>query len=305
MVAAIKTGSAMHRREFGKLMVGATLGGVLSPAYDQTSPSQNGSRFSVMLWTLEKQALFDRCLEMVADAGYQGVELTGQFQKWSPDETRRVMAKMRALGLTFDMLSGVKAGFADPSGAAEFMAQATAQMKAAKELESPQINLKSGNRIDSVLRSVQHAASIENLKRAADLAAANQVQIVVEPIDPLENPNMYLTSVSEAFEIIRAVDSPQVRVLYDFYHEQRAYGNLIEKLEQNIDLVGLIHIADVPGRHEPGTGEIDYANIYRKLGQLKYNKFITMEFYPTQDPVAILRKARLDAQQAMGAATVT
>ena len=295
----------MDRREFGQLMVGATLGGVLSPAYAQTSPSQNGSRFSVMLWTLEKQAPFDRCLEMVANAGYQGVELTGQFQKWSTDETRRVMAKMRALGLTFDMLSGVKAGFADPSGAAEFMAQATAQMKAAKELESPQINLKSGNRIDSVLRSVQHAASIENLKRAADLAAANQVQIVVEPIDPLENPNMYLTSVSEAFEIIRAVDSPQVRVLYDFYHEQRAYGNLIEKLEQNIDLVGLIHIADVPGRHEPGTGEIDYANIYRKLGQLKYNKFITMEFYPTQDPVAILRKARLDAQQAMGAATVT
>jgi hydroxypyruvate isomerase len=305
MVAAIKTGSAMNRREFGQLMVGATLGGVLTPAYAQTSPSQNGSRFSVMLWTLEKQAPFDRCLEIVADAGYQGVELTGQSQKWSSDETRRVMAKMRALGLTFDMLSGVKAGFADPSGAAEFMAQATAQMKAAKELESPQINLKSGNRIDSVSRSVQHAASVENLKRAADLAAASQVQIVVEPIDPLENPNMYLTSVSEAFEIIRAVDSPQVRVLYDFYHEQRAYGNLIEKLEQNIDLVGLVHIADVPGRHEPGTGEIDYANIYRKLGQLKYNKFITMEFYPTQDPVATLRKARLDAQQAMGAATVT
>jgi hydroxypyruvate isomerase len=305
MVAAIKTGSAMHRREFGQLMVGATLGGILSPAYAQTSPSQNGSRFSVMLWTLEKQAPFDRCLEIVADAGYQGVELTGQFQKWSTDETRRVMAKMRALGLTFDMLSGVKAGFADPEGATEFMAQVTAQMKAAKELESPQINLKSGNRIDSVSRSVQHATSIENLKRAADLAAANQVQIVVEPIDPLENPNMYLTSVSEAFEIIRAVDSPQVRVLYDFYHEQRAYGNLIEKLEQNIDLVGLVHIADVPGRHEPGTGEIDYANIYRKLAQLKYNKFITMEFYPTQDPVATLRKARVDAQQAMSAATVT
>jgi hydroxypyruvate isomerase len=305
MVAAIKTGSAMNRREFGRVMAGATLGGLLPRGYAQTLPPQIGSRFSVMLWTLEKQAPFDRCLEIVADAGYQGVELTGQSQKWSSDETRRVMAKMRALGLTFDMLSGVKAGFADPSGAAEFMAQATAQMKTAKELESPQINLKSGNRIDGVSRSVQHAASIENLKRAGDLAAANQVQIVVEPIDPLENPNMYLTSVSEAFEIIRAVDSPQVRVLYDFYHEQRAYGNLIEKLEQNIDLVGLVHIADVPGRHEPGTGEIDYANIYRKLGQLKYNKFITMEFYPTQDPVATLKKARLDAQQSISAATVT
>jgi hydroxypyruvate isomerase len=94
------------------------------------------------------------------------------------------------------------------------------------------------------------------------------------------------------------VDSPHVRVLYDFYHEQRAYGNLIEKLEKNFDLVGLVHIADVPGRHEPGTGEIDYLNIYRKLAQLKYDKYITMEFYPTQEPVATLQKARIDAQQA-------
>jgi hydroxypyruvate isomerase len=305
MVAAIKTRSAMHRREFGQLMIGATLGGILSRGYAQTLPPQSGSRFSVMLWTLEKQAPFDRCLEIIAEAGYQGVELTGQFQKWSSDETRRVMAKMRSLGMTFDMLSGVKAGFADPGGASEFLAQVTAQMKAAKELESPQINLKSGNRIDNLSRDVQHAASVENLKRAADLAAANHVQIVVEPIDPLENPNMYLTSVSEAFEMIRAVNSPQVRVLYDFYHEQRAGGNLIEKLEQNIDFVGLVHIADVPGRHEPGTGEIDYLNIYRKLGQLKYDKFITMEFYPTQDPVATLRKARLDAKQATSGAAAT
>lgn len=289
----------MHRREFNQLLAGAALGHMLSPGYAQSLTSQNGSRFSVMLWTLEKQAPFDRCLEMVAEAGYQGVELTGQFQKWSSDETRQVMAKMRSLGLVFDMLSGVKAGFADPGGSTEFLAQASVQMKAAKELESPQINLKSGNLIDNVPRAIQHAASVENLKRAADLAAANHVQIVVEPIDPLENPNMYLTSVSEAFDMIRAVGSPQVRVLYDFYHEQRAYGNLIEKLEQNIDLVGLVHIADVPGRHEPGTGEIDYLNIYRKLGQLKYDKFIAMEFYPTQDPIATLRKARLDAQQAL------
>ncbi len=96
-----------------------------------------------------------------------------------------------------------------------------------------------------------------------------------------------------------------MRVLYDFYHVQRAYGNLIEKLEQNIDLVGWVHIADVPGRHEPGTGEIDYGNIYRELGQLKYNKFITMEFYPTQGPAAILKKARVDARQAISAAGIS
>src|ERR1700678_2035399 len=144
----------MNRRQFSQLVATASLGRVLPRGYAQTSPSQHGSRFSVMLWTLEKQAPFDRCLEMVAEAGYQGVELTGQFQKWSSDETQRVMAKMRALGLTFDMLSGVKAGFADPEGASEFLAQVTAQMKAAKELESPQINLESGNRMARGRRSV-------------------------------------------------------------------------------------------------------------------------------------------------------
>jgi len=284
------------------MVAGASLEVALSQGHAQTSAPSKASRFSVMLWTLEKQAPFDQCIETVAAAGYQGVELVGEFQKWSGDETRRVMAKMRSLGLVFDMLSGVKAGFANPDGTTDFLAQVTTQMKAAKELESPQINLKSGSRIDNLPAGAQHTASIENLKRAADIAAANQVQIVIEPIDPIESPTMYMTSVSEGFEIVRAVNSLHVRVLYDFYHEQRGAGNLIEKLEKNIDLVGLVHVADVPGRNEPGTGEIDYKNIYRKLGELKYDKFVTMEFYPTQDPVGTLRKARLEARQAMGAA---
>jgi hydroxypyruvate isomerase len=290
----------MNRRKFSQLVLGASLAQALPRSLAQTPPAQTFSKFSVMLWTIEKQAPFDRCIEIVAEAGYQGVELVGEFQKWPPQEIQRVMAKMRSLGLVFDMLSGVKAGFADPNGTADFLAQVTTQMNAAKQLESPQINLKSGNRIDSLPPTAQHAACVENLKRAADLAAANHIQIVIEPIDPLENPKMYMTSVSEGFDIVREVGSPQVRVLYDFYHEQRAHGNLIEKLEQNIDLVGLVHIADVPGRHEPGSGEIDYLNLYRKLAQLKYDKYITMEFYPTQDPVAILKKARLEAQQAAG-----
>jgi hydroxypyruvate isomerase len=288
----------MNRREFSRRIAAAALAQALPRAGAQAAKPEAFSKFSVMLWTIEKQAPFDRCLEIVAEAGYQGVELTGQFQSWSPEETQRVMAKMRSLGLVFDMLSGVKAGFGDPGGTTDFLAQVAAQLAAAKRLESPQINLKSGNVVETLPRAVQRKACVENLKRAADLAAEAQVQIVVEPIDPLENPKMYLTSVGEGFDIVREVDSPHVRVLYDFYHEQRAYGNLIEKLDKNIDLVGLVHIADVPGRHEPGTGEIDYPNIYRKLAQLKYDKFITMEFYPTEDPVATLKKARQEAQKA-------
>jgi hydroxypyruvate isomerase len=291
--------SMMNRREFSQLAAGAALAQAFSLKEVQAAPAPPAVRFSVMLWTLEKQNPFDRCLEIVAEAGYQGVELTGQWRKWSPEDTQRIKAKMHSLGLVFDLLSGVKPGFADPNGSAAFLAAFSEQIKVCKDLDSPMINLRSGNVMDGVERSVQHTAAVENLRRAAELAAAAGVQFVIEPVDPLEAPKEYLTTVTEGFEIVREVASPQLKVLYDFYHEQRAYGNLIEKLEKNFDLVGLVHIADVPGRHEPGTGEIDYANIYRKLAELKYNKFITMEFYPTGDPVAALKKARLEALQAM------
>ncbi|HEY5253032.1 MAG TPA: TIM barrel protein [Acidobacteriaceae bacterium] len=224
--------------------------------------------------------------------------MIGEFHKWSADETRRVMAKMRSLHLHFDMISGVKAGFGDPNGTENFLADLKTQFDYAKALQSPQINLKSGPRIDGLSPAAQHAACVENLKRAADLAAANNIQIVLEPIDPIENPTMYMSSVSQGFAIVREVASPNIKVLYDFYHEQRAAGNLIEKLEQNFDLIGLVHIADVPNRNQPGTGEIDYNNIYKKLAQLKYDKFIAMEFFPSGDPLTILKAARLQAMHA-------
>lgn len=106
-----------------------------------------------------------------------------------------------------------------------------------------------------------------------------------------------MNSVAEGFEIVRAVGNPHVKVLYDFYHEQRAAGNLIEKLEKNIGMVGLVHVADVPGRHEPGTGEIDYRNIYRKLAELRYNGFIAMEYFPTVPALESFRSSRLAAER--------
>ena len=79
------------------------------------------------------------------------------------------------------------------------------------------------------------------------------------------------------------------------------FGNLIEKLEKHIDVIGLIHVADVPGRHEPGTGEINYANIYRKLVELNYRHIAAMEFLPTGDPVSKLRAAKAMVRSAVSA----
>ena len=252
-----------------------------------------------MMWTLKKFGTFEENLDRVAVAGYHHVELTGEFKKWSDADYTRILGRMETLKISVDATSGVSSGFADPSGGDAFVAAIKEFLPSAKRLNCKQIILLSGKKIDSAAPGAQHTASIEALKRVADMLGSAGLVAVIEPIDRLENPTIYLDGVTEAFEIAHAVNSPNVRVLYDVYHEQRQNGNLIEKFEANIAQVGLIHIADVPGRHEPGTGEINYINIYRKLAQLNYKGTVAMEFYPVGDVVDTLRRARDEARAIM------
>jgi hydroxypyruvate isomerase len=260
------------------------------------APTQTSPQFSIMIWTLKKLGTFEENLDQVAQAGYHHVQLTGEFKKWSDDDYRRNLARMEALKISVDATGGVSKGFADPSGGDAFLSDLKELIPGVKRLECKQIILLSGKKIEGAAPGSQHKASIEALKRAADLMSSAGLAVVIEPIDRIENPTIYLNGVTEAFEIVNAVGSPNVKVLYDVYHEQREFGNLIEKFEKNIDQVGLIHIADVPGRHEPGTGEINYLNIYRKLAALNYRGTIAMEFYPNGDIVETLRRARDQAR---------
>jgi hydroxypyruvate isomerase len=111
----------MNRREFSQLTAVAALAHAMPNIRAQTASLPDGFKFSFMLWALKKQAPFDRRIEIVAEAGYNGVELVGEFQKWSSEETRRVMARMRSLRLVFDAMSGVRAGFCDAGESTEFL----------------------------------------------------------------------------------------------------------------------------------------------------------------------------------------
>src|SRR6266566_7279077 len=250
----------MDRRRFAKTAV-AALGAVAIPSALSSAQSSDDNssplKLSVMLWTVYKDLPFEQRLEKVAEAGYHAVELVKEFENWRDADFRGANSKKRSLGITFDATAGVWTGIADPRARDKFVADLKNFLPIAEKLECPAIIVLSGNRIDGVSRDAHHEACVEALKRGADLAAKQRVRLLLENIDQEENPKYYLTSVAEGFEIIRNVDHPRVKFLYDFYHEQISEGNLIEKLEKNIDLVGLVHIADVPGRHEPGTGEIN------------------------------------------------
>ena len=284
----------VNRREFGRTLGGAALGSGLpmSQLYAGSSAAATEIKLSVMMWTVYGDSPFEQRLERIAEAGYRAVELVDEFEKWSDGDYRRINARKRSLGITFDATAGLSKGIADPGVREGFLADLKTFLEVAEKLECPGIIVLSGDRIGSLSHHVQHEACVETLKRAADIAFHQNVTLLLENIDPEESPKYFLSSVAEGLEIIRKVDHPHVKFLYDFYHEQIAEGNLLEKLEKNIDYVGLVHIADVPGRHQPGTGEINYENIFRKLAELKYTNYAAMEFQPIGDPGTALRSAR-------------
>lgn len=252
---------------------------------------------SVMLWTVFDGLPFEQRLAKVAEAGYRNIELVGEYKSWTAADFVQANAVRRQLGIHFDATAGLKNGVADPAVRDAFLSELRDALAPMETLDCPAMIVLSGNVVPGLARAEQHASCIETLKRAAALVegrtiAGQPVRLLLECIDPEENPHYFLQSAAEAIDIVRAVNHPQVQFLYDMFHEQIAEGNLIEKLDKHIDVIGLIHIADVPGRHEPGTGEINYANVYRKLAQLNYRHIVAMEFRPLGDPVASLRAAR-------------
>lgn len=288
----------MNRRSFARNLGGAALGAAALTHFSIASPRPEDSPkappfdLSVMLWTVFRDLPFAQRLENVAEAGYKHVELVGEFKKWSNSDYQQFNQKKRALGMTFDATSGIAHSLADPAQRQAFLSEVRDILPTLDRLECPALIVLTGNRVPGMPAYVQYQSCVDALKQAAEIIEGKNLRILLENIDPIENPRYFLTSVAEGLEVIRAVNHPQVKFLCDFYHEQIAEGNLIAKLEKGLDQIGLVHIADVPGRHEPGTGEINYQNIFKKLAELGYRQYAAMEYMPTYDGIKSLSAAR-------------
>ena len=296
----------MDRRTFAKSAMAMALGATrqrgrslsaISKGPDGFTDKQAPFPLSVMLWTVFKDLPFEQRLAKVAEAGYSNIELVGEYGKWSSDDFARANAARKQLGIRFDATAGLRNGIGDPSVREAFLGELRNALTPMETLACPAMIVLSGNVVPGMSHEAQLQSCIDGLKQAAKIVEGRQidgqpVRLLLDCIDPEENPRYFLQSAAEAIALVRKVNHPQVQFLYDLFHEQIAEGNLIEKLEKHMDVIGLIHVADVPGRHHPGTGEINYVNVYRKLAELKYRHVVAMEFRPTGDPVAELRAAK-------------
>jgi hydroxypyruvate isomerase len=129
-------------------------------------------------------------------------------------------------------------------------------------------------------RPAAETVFIKNLSRAAEAAAKANIVLLIEPINPRDRPNYFLSRVEHAADIVGKIGAPNVRIQFDFYHVQIVGGDLINRFEKHMPLVGHVQIAAVPTRHEPDEGEINYPRLFEAIDRLGYAGFVGCEYRP-------------------------
>ena len=150
-----------------------------------------------------------------------------------------------------------------------------------------------GNIVEGLSRSDMRANLEKAYSEAAAIAERENYTLFVEVLNSyVDHPGYYLDNWNEGVEIVKAINSPNLRLLYDIYHMQIMHGNVIATIERDIDLIGHFHSAGVPGRHELNNGELDYRQIIKRIKATGYDGAFGLEYSPVSDSGESLKAMR-------------
>jgi len=261
---------------------------------------------SVMLWTLKGP--FEQRMETAAKGGVQSVELVSEHVAWNDQQIKDAKKLAQSLHLGMDTIiatpdwGGRPVSLVRPEQRENFLADVRQAIVFAQKLEIPQIILMSGNAVPGKTRDEQYASMLEGVKRAADLAAKANLTLIIEPLNnKVDHKGFFLDNCVDGLRLVREAGTPHVKLLFDIYHEQVQLGNVIRSLTDAAPQVAVFHIADNPGRHDPGTGEMNYDNIYKAIAKTGFKGYVTMEYVPSGEPAESLQKALKQARQHLAA----
>ena len=241
-------------------------------------------RFSVNISTLFTELAFVDRIAAAASAGFGAIEC------WWPtgEDLDRVAEAVSGSGLEVallnfdagDMAAGDRGLLSDLEREDRFRANVPVALELAGQLGCRRLNALVGTERPGQDPAEQLRLAAANVTWAAEQAAQRSAEILIEPINRLENGPYLLSRVNEALAFIAEVQQPNVRLLYDAYHVQRTEGNLTATLRGCIRQVAHVQIADSPDRREPGTGEINYCFVLNVLRELGYDGFVGLEYRP-------------------------
>ena len=225
-------------------------------------------------------------MRLAAKLGYKAVE----FWEGKDFDIDAYKSALSETGLTLACM-GFATGLVDSSTRPDFLENLKISLANAKTLGAKGIIATTGQALEGVPREKQRQSIIEGLKEAAKIAAGSGIRIYLEPLNILvDHAGYYLSGSAEAFEIVREVGSPDVKILFDIYHQQISEGNLIANIVGNIDLIGHFHVAGNPGRGEPYLGEINYNEVFAAIDKAGYEGYAGLEFWPKGNLEKSLKK---------------
>lgn len=241
-------------------------------------------RFSANLSTLFREYMpLDRC-RAAAEAGFSAVE----FQFPYDIDLGALAGTVEEFGLAVsvinvpagDMMNGGEGTSAVPGREFEFRDGVARAREVARTIGARSVNVLAGCPSPERDRRECLALLAENLNVAGDAFGDIGVQVVVEAINDIDRPGFLLPRVADVAELLEAVDHPNVAIEFDLYHVETIGDPIVETFLRFRDLVGHIQFADVPGRHEPGTGRIDFDAAFAAIDASGYDGFVAAEYFP-------------------------
>jgi hydroxypyruvate isomerase len=242
-------------------------------------------RFAANLSFLFAELPFKARFAAAAAADFEAVEFHFPYA-----EDKEVLAEAALIADVQTVLFNLPAGQWEagergiaclPDRVEEFRQGVETAIAYAMALDVKQLNCLAGNTPTGADNPKIRATLLSNLRFAADRLAAHGIGLLLEPLNSFDNPGFMVNTTRAGLELLDHVNHPNIRLQYDVYHAQRMEGELANTLSAHLQRIGHIQIADNPGRHEPGTGEINYRFLFQHLRQLGYQGWIGCEYRPS------------------------
>ena len=215
---------------------------------------------------------------LAAKAGFTNIEFWPVRRDGM--DARKARALLDANNLTLTQYAPAAPNFSDPANHDALIAMIREAIADSAILGCKAITLVGHHIVDGMTREAMLSGYTAGLMRIASLLEQAGLMALVEPFNTVNHPGHLLNGSRPATAMLRAVNSPMIKLQWDFYHMQLEDGDLIEKFTAAIDQVGYVQLGDVPGRHQPGTGEVNHVNLLRAIRAAGYAGPMGLEYYP-------------------------
>ena len=235
-----------------------------------------------------KNVPFEEAIRTIGSLGFDAAET----YNWTNLDLDSVRAACQESGVELLSMCTTDFGLTTPENREHYL-QCLKESCAAANKVGAKFLITQGGKDTGECRMKQHDSIISTLRAAAPILEDSGVTLMVEPLNTIVNhKDAYLWSSAEGFEIVRVVDSPNVKLIYDIYHQQIMEGNIIPSIVNNLDCIAHLHCAGHPGRHELQFGENDYKFIFKKVDESGYKGACGIEYQPLMDPIESLKEFR-------------